>query len=130
MTKEEAVKTLKENYCSMCAYGSCDMDSCDISYCDNREAIEVLSTVPEREKGTDTERIKQILSELAQYNADMLKAFNAGKELAEREKGTDLEEIVEEIKRERAYRENRHEIEEMCEVDVILRIIEPYMRGE
>lgn len=51
MTKEEAIKTLKKNYCSMCAYGSCDMDNCDISYCDNREAIEVLSAVPEREKG-------------------------------------------------------------------------------
>lgn len=44
--------------------------------------------------------------------------------------GIPFEEIVEEIKRERAYRENRHEIEEMCEVDVILRIIEPYMRGK
>ena len=51
MTREEAIKTLKENYCSMCAYGSCDMDNCDISYCDNREAIEVLSAVLEREKG-------------------------------------------------------------------------------
>ena len=40
----------------------------------------------EIEKKTDVERIKQNLSELAQYNADMLKAFNAGKELAEKEK--------------------------------------------
>ena len=44
-------------------------------------------------------------------------------------KGTDLEEIVKEIKRERAYRENLNDTEEVCEVDVILRIIEPYMRG-
>ena len=51
-------------------------------------AISALS-VPEREKETDAERIKQNLSELAQYNADMLKAFNAGKELAEKEKKGD-----------------------------------------
>lgn len=49
MTNEEATKTLKENCCSMCAYGGYDMDSCDVSYCDNREAIEVLNAVPEIE---------------------------------------------------------------------------------
>lgn len=43
MVKEEALKTLKENLCSMCAYGSQCMESCDIRYCDNRDAIESLS---------------------------------------------------------------------------------------
>lgn len=42
MTREEAIKTLKENYCAMCAYGSQDMDSCDIRSCDNRDAIKAL----------------------------------------------------------------------------------------
>ena len=42
MTREEAFKTIKENLCGMCAYGSQYMESCDISSCDNRDAIEVL----------------------------------------------------------------------------------------
>ena len=42
MTTEEAIKTLKENCCAMCAYGSQDMDSCDIRGCDNRDAIKAL----------------------------------------------------------------------------------------
>lgn len=42
MTKEEAIKTLEENNCSLCNYGSKNMESCDIRYCDNREAIKVL----------------------------------------------------------------------------------------
>ena len=42
MTREEAIKTLEENSCSLCAYGSKNMESCDIKYCDNREAIKVL----------------------------------------------------------------------------------------
>lgn len=46
MTREEAIKTLKENYCVMCAYGSQDMDSCDIRSCDNRDAIKALEQEP------------------------------------------------------------------------------------
>lgn len=42
MTREEAIKTLKENCCAMCAYCSKDMDSCDIRSCDNKDAIKVL----------------------------------------------------------------------------------------
>lgn len=42
MTREEAIKTLKENCCAMCAYASHDMDSCDIRGCDNRDAIKTL----------------------------------------------------------------------------------------
>ena len=37
----EAIKTLKENICAQCAYGS-DMEKCDILYCDNRAAIKAL----------------------------------------------------------------------------------------
>ena len=46
MTIEEALKTLKENCCAMCAYGSPDMDSCDISSCDNKDAIKALEQEP------------------------------------------------------------------------------------
>ncbi|MDT3387702.1 MAG: hypothetical protein LIR46_08090 [Bacteroidota bacterium] len=42
MTREEAIKTLKENYCAMCSYGLQDMDSCDIRSCDNKDAIKTL----------------------------------------------------------------------------------------
>ena len=42
MTREEALKILEKNSCSLCAYGSKNMESCDIKYCDNREAIKVL----------------------------------------------------------------------------------------
>ena len=46
MTRGEAIKTLKENYCAMCAYGSQDMDSCDIRSCDNKDAIKALEQGP------------------------------------------------------------------------------------
>ncbi len=42
MTKEEAIKGLKENLCSLYAYGSQNMDSCDIRECDNRDYIKAL----------------------------------------------------------------------------------------
>ncbi len=42
MTQEEAIKGLKENLCSLCAYGSQNMDSCDIRGCDNRDYIKAL----------------------------------------------------------------------------------------
>lgn len=43
MTKlEEAIKTLKENLCGQCAYGSQCMELCDIRSCDNRDAIKYL----------------------------------------------------------------------------------------
>lgn len=46
MTREEAYKTLKENLCTMCVYGSQNMDSCDIRSCDNRDAIKALEQEP------------------------------------------------------------------------------------
>lgn len=53
-----------------------------------KDVIEIILSMPSvPKKETNTEYIKRTLSELAQYNADMLKAFNAGKELAEKEKG-------------------------------------------
>lgn len=42
MTREEASKTLIENLCAMCAYGSQNMESCDIRSCDNRDAIKAI----------------------------------------------------------------------------------------
>lgn len=49
MTKEEAIKGLKENLCSLCAYGSQNMDSCDIRKCDNRDFIKVLEQQPSQD---------------------------------------------------------------------------------
>lgn len=44
MTKEEAIKDLKENICSLCAYGSQNMESCDIRGCDTKNAIKTLES--------------------------------------------------------------------------------------
>jgi hypothetical protein len=46
MTLDEAIKTLKENLCGLCAYGSQNMESCDIISCDNRDAIKALEQEP------------------------------------------------------------------------------------
>ena len=46
MTKEEAIKTLKENMCEICSYGSQNMESCDMRGCDNRDAIKALEQEP------------------------------------------------------------------------------------
>lgn len=46
MDTEEAIETLKENSCAMCAYGSQSMMSCDIRGCDNRDAIKALEQGP------------------------------------------------------------------------------------
>ena len=46
MNREEAIKTIKENCCAMCAYASHNMDSCDIRGCDNKDAIKVLEQEP------------------------------------------------------------------------------------
>lgn len=47
MTREEALKTLKDNICGSCPYlCSTGMDSCDIRECDNRNAIKVLEQEP------------------------------------------------------------------------------------
>ena len=48
MTREEAINTLKENYCAICPYGSNSlyMDSCDIRSCDNRDATKALEQEP------------------------------------------------------------------------------------
>lgn len=46
MTEEQAIKGLKENLCSLCAYGSQNMDSCDIRECDNRDYIKTLEQQP------------------------------------------------------------------------------------
>lgn len=58
MTREEAIKALKENYCAMCAYGSQNMDSCDIRSCDNRDAIKALEQAPttKNDLGVDSTR--------------------------------------------------------------------------
>lgn len=50
MTREEAYKTIKENLCAMCAYGSQCMESCDIRSCDNRDAIKALEQEPVLDK--------------------------------------------------------------------------------
>ena len=50
MTKEEAIKTLKENVCLICAYGGKNIDECDIRYCDNREAFNIAIKALENQK--------------------------------------------------------------------------------
>lgn len=50
MTREEAIKTLEENICNLCAYGSKNMESCDIRYCDSKEAIETLKQETDESK--------------------------------------------------------------------------------
>lgn len=80
MTREEAKTILEEVKMlddSMYQYNPIYLEALDM-------AISALSFL-ERRKETVAERTKQNLSELAQYNSDMLKAFNAGKELVERE---------------------------------------------
>ena len=62
MTREEAYKTLKENLCAMCAYGSQNMESCDIRSCDNRDAIKALEQEP-CEDAISRKSIKQKLQE-------------------------------------------------------------------
>jgi hypothetical protein len=68
MTTEEAIKTLKENMCAQCAYGS-DMENCDISYCDNRDAIKAL----EQEPCDDAISREEALKEMQNYYDDCAK---------------------------------------------------------
>ena len=63
MTREEAIKTIKENCCAMCAYGSQDMDSCDIRSCDNKDAIKALEQEP-CEDAISREEAKKAMFEL------------------------------------------------------------------
>ena len=49
MNKNEALNTLKENLCMMCAYMlSNNMDTCNISYCDNKNALETITGLLEQ----------------------------------------------------------------------------------
>lgn len=60
MTREEAIKTLKENLCNICSYHGKNMESCDIAYCDNRAAIRTL----EQETCEDAVSREAILKEI------------------------------------------------------------------
>lgn len=60
MTEEQAIKGLKENLCSLCAYGSQNMDSCDISECDNRDYIKALEHQPSEDCVSREQAIKTI----------------------------------------------------------------------
>lgn len=64
MTEEQAIKGLKENLCSLCAYGSQNMDSCDIRECDNRDYIKAL----ERQSSEDCVSREQALLQLTGVN--------------------------------------------------------------
>ena len=50
MTNREAIETLKENVCLICAYGGKNIDECDIRYCDNREAFNIAIKALENQK--------------------------------------------------------------------------------
>ena len=75
MTREEAIKTLKENYCAMCAYGSQDMDSCDIRSCDNKDAIKALEQEPCEDEYIKVPKkaLKYRTTGMVAYNAEWLK---------------------------------------------------------
>lgn len=75
MTREEAINTLKENCCAICAYGSQDMDSCDIRSCDNRDAIKAL----EQEPIIILDELKEIREEI--NNLQTYKLFSGDTEL-------------------------------------------------
>lgn len=64
MNKELAIKGLKENLCSLCAYGSQNMDSCDIRECDNRDYIKAL----EQQHSDDCVSREQALLQLTGVN--------------------------------------------------------------
>jgi hypothetical protein len=76
--KQEAYKTIKENLCAMCAYGSQCMELCDIRSCDNRDAIKALEQDSVIDK-IRTEMLEEMLShsgtgeEVIQAYADGLK---------------------------------------------------------
>jgi len=46
MTKDQAIKGLKETLCSLCDCVSQNMDNCDIKECDNRDYIKALEQQP------------------------------------------------------------------------------------
>lgn len=71
MTEEQAIKGLKENLCSLCAYGSQNMDSCDIRECDNRDYIKAL------EQQSIEERVsrKAVFETIDDCNSDGLKGI-------------------------------------------------------
>lgn len=66
MTREEAIETLKENFCAMCAYGSQSMMSCDIRGCDNRDAIKALEKEP-CEDCISRQAVEEITWEMPNY---------------------------------------------------------------
>ena len=69
MTKDEAIKTLKDNYCAMCAYGSQNMDSCDIRSCDNKDAIKILEQEPCEDAVSRTELHKALYERFHEEDA-------------------------------------------------------------
>jgi tRNA G26 N,N-dimethylase Trm1 len=67
MTREEAYKTIKENLCAMCAYGSQCMESCDIRGCDNRDAIKALEQEPRKGHWIDTDEWRETVDGFEQW---------------------------------------------------------------
>lgn len=71
MAREDAINTLKENLCGLCAYGSQNMESCDIRGCDNREAIKTL----EQESCEDLVNRQAVFETIDDCNKDGLKGI-------------------------------------------------------
>ena len=92
MTEEQAIKGLKENLCSLCAYGSQNMDSCDIRECDNRDYIKAL----ERQSGEDCVS-RQEINELFDSEIKMYE------ERIETRKGSNYHDETERIKEFRSH---------------------------
>ena len=71
MTREEALSTLKENICMMCAYGAKNTDECDIRGCDNRNALKVLAQEPCEDTVSRKKVIDTIYRECSGENLDI-----------------------------------------------------------
>ena len=77
MTKKQAIKGLKENLCSLCAYGSQNMDSCDIRECDNRDYIKAL----EQQSSEDSVSRADLLKIYENRFIELQKAHQTDKQL-------------------------------------------------
>lgn len=75
MTEEQAIKGLKENLCSLCAYGSQNMDSCDIRECDNRDYIKALEQ-PTTKDYVVEDLLKQVCEQERWLSAAGYNAYN------------------------------------------------------
>ena len=96
MASEEVIKTLKENLCSLCTYGSQNMESCDIRSCDNRDAIKAIERSlcdSCKEMSMITELIERLKDLYVDPELDMLCTFDGECRQAIKEAADTIEEL-------------------------------------